>query len=350
MTDRLRGVADGCRPVCRQVTVDVPATSANLGSGFDCAGLALDFCDHLTFTLPQVDPDGSGVDRAERAGREARTLVTVKGEGQGRLPVDGRNLVASTFRRACAAFGLEVDDVFLEADNRIPQARGMGSSASALVGAVAAADAFCHSGRIDRHRVFELAASYEGHPDNVAPAVYGGLTISWPLAGADREGPGGYGTVGYPVDEGVEAAILVPDFRVPTSQARQILPDGLSMSDAVFNMARVGLLPAALGPSATEVGATGSGDRREGLLYTATQDRVHQPFRRSLMPASWTLVERLRGQGLAAAISGAGPSVIVLHRGRREEIAHLAGPELAGGHWDLLDLPIRTGGVEVTRG
>ena len=147
-------------PICKQVKVRVPATSANLGSGFDTVGLALDYHDELTFTMC-----------ADPSNRAAQVLI--HGEGEDTLPRDETHLVVSTFRRACQTFGLGRFGFILEARNNIPQARGMGSSAEAIVAGIAAAAAFAHDDELDRDPVFELAAAIEGHPDNVAPAVYG---------------------------------------------------------------------------------------------------------------------------------------------------------------------------------
>ncbi|WP_032836763.1 homoserine kinase, partial [Gardnerella vaginalis] len=151
------------KPVCNSVSVCVPATSANLGSGFDVAGIALDYADSLIFTLNDTLDDSQDV------------RVIIHGEGESTLPKDETHLVVRAFRKACEAFDLPHLLFTLEAHNRIPQARGMGSSASAIVSGVAAAWAFAHNGDLNKQAIFELASSIEGHPDNVAPAVFGGL-------------------------------------------------------------------------------------------------------------------------------------------------------------------------------
>ena len=160
-------------PICNSVHVRVPATSANLGSGFDTVGLALDYHDELTFTLNDDPNDGIA-------------HVIIHGEGADALPCDETHLVVSTFRRACATFGLGRLGFTLEATNNIPQARGMGSSAEAIVAGIAAAAAFAQTGDLNRPAVFDMAAQIEGHPDNVAPAVFGGLTVSWGLRNRGR--------------------------------------------------------------------------------------------------------------------------------------------------------------------
>ena len=159
-------------PICNSVHVRVPATSANLGSGFDTVGLALDYHDELTFTLNDDPNDGIA-------------HVIIHGEGADTLPCDETHLVVSTFRRACATFGLGRLGFTLEATNNIPQARGMGSSAEAIVAGIAAAAAFAQTGDLNRPAVFDMAAQIEGHPDNVAPAVFGGLTVSWDFETAE---------------------------------------------------------------------------------------------------------------------------------------------------------------------
>ena len=353
-------------PVTRRVHVRVPATSANLGSGFDTVGLALDYHDELTFTLSD-DP------------ADTDAHVIIEGEGARTLPRDETHLVVSTFRRACRTFGLGRLGFTLEAHNRIPQARGMGSSAEAIVAGIAAAAAFAQEGELNRSAIFDLAATIEGHPDNVAPAVFGGLTVSWDFSTAEGVGSvpipggeplhGGFHTVNYPVDPAIAAAVFVPDYELSTEKARQALPATLPYRDAVYNVSRVGLLPAAMNPGALASTTTASdGSDADGgiaasvtpsalaatantLLYTATQDKLHQPYRAALMEPSWNLIERFRSHGYAAAVSGAGPCVLVLHYGdAREAIDAIAAEDLASGHWRVLHLPIDTTGVTVERG
>lgn len=372
-------------PICTQVKVRVPATSANLGSGFDTVGLALDYHDELTFTLSPDPTDGVA-------------HVFIHGEGEDTLPRDETHLVVSTFRRACATFGLGRLGFTLEATNNIPQARGMGSSAEAIVAGIAAAAAFAQPGELNRPAIFDMAAQIEGHPDNVAPAVFGGLTVSWDFATAEGVGSvaipggeplhGGFHTVNYPVDPAITAAVFVPDYELSTEKARQALPKELPHKDAVYNVSRVGLLPAAMNPvvlaqAAAQGGADALSDnaasfssdiagsatarvaanaqvsaaafataasQANALLFTATQDRLHQPYRAPLMPPSTELIKTFRAKGYAAAVSGAGPCVLVLHYGdAREAIDQVAVNQLASGHWRVLHLPINTAGVEIER-
>jgi len=183
-------------PVTRKVRVKVPATSANLGSGFDTVGLALDYHDELEFTL-SADPVNTAAQ------------VMIEGEGEDTLPRDETHLVVSTFRRACQTFGLGRVGFILQAHNNIPQARGMGSSAEAIVAGIAAAAAFAQDDDLNRDAVFELAAAIEGHPDNVAPAVYGGLTMSW-----DMETAEGVGSVPIPGGEPMHNGFPTLHYRV----------------------------------------------------------------------------------------------------------------------------------------
>ena len=351
-------------PVTHRVHVRVPATSANLGSGFDTVGLALDYHDELIFTLSD-DP----------ADTEAHVII--EGEGADTLPRDETHLVVATFRRACRTFGLGRLGFTLEAHNHIPQARGMGSSAEAIVAGIAAAAAFAQDGELNRSAIFDLAATIEGHPDNVAPAVFGGLTVSWDFSTAEGVGSvpipggeplhGGFHTVNYPVDPAITAAVFVPDYELSTEKARQALPAQLPYRDAVYNVSRVGLLPAAMNPgslaaattSGAAAGAEGAASAASGalaatantLLYAATQDKLHQPYRAALMEPSWNLIERFRSHGYAAAVSGAGPCVLVLHYGdARGPIDAIAADDLASGYWRVLHLPIDTAGVTVERG
>ncbi|RBP97658.1 homoserine kinase [Bifidobacterium aemilianum] len=339
------------KPICSQVTVRVPATSANLGSGFDSVGLALDYCDELTFTLGEEARTGVG-----SAGADGPDLtVVIHGEGEADLPRDETHLVVSTFRKACQTFGLDQLPLSLEACNRIPQARGMGSSAEAIVAGIAAAAAFAQPGELNRQAVFAMAAVIEGHPDNVAPAVFGGLTVSWNFQAAERVGSvpipdgqplsQGYQTVQYPVADSLTASVFVPDFELSTEAARHALPKTLPYQDAIANISRVGLLPAAMNPDFLATRADPN-----ALLFAATQDMVHQPYRKELMPASWALVEAMRAGGFAAAISGAGPCVLVLHQGGDPALVRqLAQEELDSGHWRLLQLRVHPSGVQVER-
>lgn len=340
------------KPVCNSVSVCVPATSANLGSGFDVAGIALDYSDSLVFTLD----DSQDV------------RVIIHGEGEDTLPKDETHLVVRAFRKACEAFGLPRLRFTLEAHNRIPQARGMGSSASAIVSGVAAAWAFAHNGDLNKQAIFELASSIEGHPDNVAPAVFGGLTTSW-KNGSE------FHTVRYGVSKQIRATIFVPNFTLSTQMARQALPEKVPYADAVFNVSRACLLPIAFGDfgyacdSADSCDSVDSCDScvkstlsRNDLLFTATQDAIHQQYRASLMQPTWDLVKALRYKGFAAAISGAGSCAAVFYEEKseafveennatniNEKIEKIAKPLLVGCDWKVLHVHVDSTGVAITR-
>lgn len=338
------------KPVCNSVSVCVPATSANLGSGFDVAGIALDYADSLVFTLDDALDDSQDV------------RVIIHGEGEDTLPKDETHLVVRAFRKACEAFGLPHLRFTLEAHNRIPQARGMGSSASAIVSGVAAAWAFAHNGNLNKQAIFELAAAIEGHPDNVAPAVFGGLTTSW--KNGDE-----FHTVRYGVSKQIRATIFVPNFTISTQMARQALPEKVPYADAVFNVSRACLLPIAFGDFGDSRDSANSCDScvkstlsRNDLLFTATQDAIHQPYRASLMQPTWDLVKALRDKGFAAAISGAGSCAAVFYEEKSpatvdennatnisEKIEKIAEPLLSGCDWKVLHVHVDSIGVAITR-
>lgn len=327
------------------VRVRVPATSANLGSGFDAVGLALDYHDEIVFARV-ADPADTSVN------------VVIRGEGEDTLPRDETHLVVSTFRKACQVFGLPRFGFLMTASNRIPQARGLGSSAEAIVAGISAAAAFAHPGRISRDAIFDLAAQIEGHPDNVAPAVYGGLTVSYdlvtdegvgslPIAGGTPLAPG-FHSLRYQVDPAIRATVFVPDFHLSTEKARRALPDQVPYADAVHNLSRVALIPGALNPSSLAGEGEDLSARANSLLFVATQDRLHQPYRANLMPASTDLIDLFRRHGYAAAVSGAGPCVIVLHYGdASEDLKVLAKDQLDSGHWRILQLDVDLQGVQV---
>lgn len=338
------------KPVCNSVSVCVPATSANLGSGFDVAGIALDYADSLVFTLDDSLDDSQDV------------RVIISGEGENTLPKDETHLVVRAFRKACEAFGLPRLRFTLEAHNRIPQARGMGSSASAIVSGVAAAWAFAHNGDLNKQAIFELASSIEGHPDNVAPAVFGGLTTSW--KNGDE-----FHTVRYSVSKQIRATIFVPNFTLSTQMARQALPEKVPYADAVFNVSRACLLPIAFGDFGYACDSADSADScvkstlsRNDLLFTATQDAIHQQYRASLMQPTWDLVKALRDKGFAAAISGAGSCAAVFYEEKSEafveennatniskKIEKIAKPLLSGCDWKILHVHVDSTGVAITR-
>ena len=260
------------------VRVSVPATSANLGPGFDSLGLALDLRDELEGELV-----GSGL------------VVEVTGAGAGVVPLDEEHLVVRAMRRAFDALGGQPTGLRLTCRNSIPHARGLGSSSAAIVGGLVLARALVDGGTtaLDDAALLDLAIEMEGHPDNVAPALRGGFVIS----GHDDRGES-Y-AVDARVDARVSAALFVPPEPLSTEVARGLLPEHVPHADAAADAGKAALLVAALGS-------------RPDQLWRATRDYLHQDYRRPAMPASLDLVDRLRADGLAAVVSGAGPTVLVL--------------------------------------
>jgi homoserine kinase len=261
----------------RPVRVSVPATSANLGPGFDSLGLALDLRDTLTVS---VTPGGLEVE--------------VLGEGADGVSRDETHLVVRAMRAAFDRIGDQPRGLALRCVNAIPHARGLGSSSAAIVAGVHLARALVPDGaaRLDDAAAFALAAEMEGHPDNVAPACFGGLVIS----GRDDDG---FFAVPSPVDPRIGAVAFVPPTPVSTRAARGLLPAVVPHAEAAANAGRTALLVAALAG-------------RPDQLTRATTDFLHQSYRRPAMPESLALVEELRSDGLPAFVSGAGPTVLVL--------------------------------------
>ena len=280
------------------VRVRVPATSANLGPGFDALGLALALHDDL-------DVHALGT---------SDVVVEVTGEGVGEVPDDEQHLVVRALRLALDHVGAPQSGVRLVCRNRIPHGRGLGSSAAAVVaGVLAARGLVAEPEALPDEVVVQLAAELEGHPDNAAPAVLGGATAAW--AEGDR-----FRAVTLPVSDELAPVAIVPAQHLSTKAARGVLPAQVPHADAAFQAGRAALLVEALG-------------RRPDLLLTATQDRLHQEYRRRVMPDSLALVDALRARGVAAVVSGAGPTVLALARragGAEDGDADAAGPDAAG--------------------
>ncbi|MGW4500003.1 homoserine kinase [Micromonospora sp. NPDC004336] len=259
------------------VRVRVPATSANLGPGFDALGLALTLHDDVA-----AEVTGGGV------------TVTVTGEGAGELPADDRHLVVRAMRATFDALGGQPPGLAVECVNRIPQARGLGSSSAAIVAGVLLARALVTDGeaRLDDAAALRLAAGIEGHPDNVAPCLLGGFTLAWTE-------PSGARAVSLPVAPGVRPTVFVPGERGLTAAARAALPPTVPHGDAALNAGRAALLVHAMTTD-------------PALLLPATVDRLHQDYRADGMPGTAALVRALRAVGVAAVVSGAGPTVLAL--------------------------------------
>ena len=267
------------------VHVRIPATSANLGPGFDALGLAL--------TLYN-DVEASAADAV---------TVAVEGEGAGQLPTNADNVVARGVRLAFEAAGRPFKGVALRCANRIPPARGLGSSAAAWVGGLVAGNALS-GGELTRQALLSLATRAEGHPDNVAAALLGGLTISCSDVG------GAVTAVSLPVPAGLTWIVLVPAVTSSTAEARAVLPAAVPRTDAIFNVQRVALLLAALRAPDHEA------------LRVALDDRLHQPYRRALFPWMPAVADAARRAGaLGCVLSGAGPSLLALVAGGADSVA-----------------------------
>jgi len=300
----------------RGIRVRVPATSANLGPGFDTLGIALAYGDELTvFT------------------REAPgATVAVSGVGEGEVPTDETNLVVRAAAHVFESLGRTMPGIDVEARNRIPHGRGMGSSGSAIVAGVMIAAGLLQSDPespvvLGDDELLAFATELEGHPDNVAPALFGGLTIAWTTEAGPR-------FKRLMVHRGVAPLVLVPSFTMSTELARSLQPKQVPHEDAVFNVSRSALLIAALTQSPE-------------LLLEATEDRLHQNYRGDAMPATRDLIGELRAAGHAAVVSGAGPSVLVLSSGPAERLA--AADLVSERHpdWRTLLLAVDTKGATV---
>ena len=267
-----------------RVHVRVPATSANLGPGFDALGLALALHNEI------VAEEADGV------------TVKIDGEGADRLARDGGNVVARGVRLAYEAAGRGFKGCALECVNRIPTARGLGSSAAAWVGGLVAGNALLGS-PLSREALLALAARAEGHPDNVAAAVFGGLTVS--CATAD-----GVTAVTLPVTGSLAWVVLVPEVTSGTAEARALLPRSIPREDAVFNVQRVALLLAGLQTALP------------AALTVALEDRLHQPYRLKLFPWMPEIAAAARAAGaLGCVLSGAGPSLLAVVAGDGTSVA-----------------------------
>jgi homoserine kinase len=293
------------------VDVTVPATSANLGPGYDALGLALDLRDRVSAEVV----DGTGDPE-----------ITVSGEGAGSVPRGPDHLVHRAMVAAFDHMDCPAPRVRLHCVNVIPHGRGLGSSSAAIVAGVCAARALVAGGSLlmDDDAVFALAAELEGHPDNVAPAFFGGFTVAY----ADG---GRFHATALSVDPRVSAVVFVPPEAVETKVARGLLPQTVPHADAAANAGRAALLLAALGG-------------RPELLLPATEDRLHQDYREPAMPASLALVRALRADGLPAVVSGAGPTVLVLTDHAASDGLLDRAPE----GWRALALAVENRGAQVT--
>ncbi len=293
------------------VHIRVPATSANLGPGYDALGLALSLYDDIDASLA----DSGGVQ------------VVVTGEGAGELDTGEGHLVVRAMRRAFDRMGTpQPGGIRLRCHNRIPHARGLGSSSAAICAGILAARALSRNGDLTDDEVFALADEMEGHPDNVAPCLAGGLTIAWTQhSGAPR-------MVKLVPDASIRPVVIVPATRLATETARDLLPKDVPHKDASFNAGRAALLIAAL---------TQRPER--ALLLAATEDRLHQDYRAPAMRESADLVERLRAVGVPAVVSGAGPTILAFSTSDSQD---LIAPEV-GNDWHIQLMDVDPVGANV---
>ena len=295
----------------KQVTVRIPATSANLGPGFDTFGMALSFYDEYSATVTNEN-----------------LKIEIHGEGEAEAPRDESNLIYKSLAWVYQKLGKSVPGLTLTCNNNIPHGRGMGSSGAAVAGGVMLAAALLADEKeFSEQELLEFATDLEGHPDNVAPALFGGFTIAW----VDNEKP--YHKK-LAVHRGLSPLVLVPPHQMSTKLARSLQPESVPHADAVFNVSRTALLVAALTQSPE-------------LLMAATEDRLHQNYRASAMPETSELIQALRSQGHPAVVSGAGPSVLVLEDdpAKRLEAIEIAAKKFPS--WKALTLAVDSKGASV---
>lgn len=270
-------------PVGAGVTVRVPASSANLGPGFDSLGVALSLYDEIVVTTT-----------------ESGLTVRVEGEGADDVPCGPTHLVVRALERGLEAAGVWAAGLDVMCRNAIPHSRGLGSSAAAVVGGLAAANGLV--GKLDGalmltdERLVQLASEFEGHPDNAAASILGGVVVSWTETVDDAPV---YRAVRLEPHVDLRPVVLVPSERSSTAHTRGLLPDTVPHTDAAFNVSRAALAVVAV-------------TSRPDMLLPASQDRLHQHYRAEALPLTTSWIERLRERGIAAMVSGAGPTVLVL--------------------------------------
>jgi len=260
----------------KRIKVSVPATSANLGPGYDSLALALELRDEVTAELNS----------------ENKVSVMITGEGAGILPNDHTHLIAKTIIQTAQVFDLEIGGFTLDCKNAIPQGRGLGSSAAAVIAGLTIARELLDL-EIDDDFVLQTATKIEGHPDNASACLLGGLTISWETENGEVN------TRAMNVNQAIIPVVGIAKTELATEKARGLIPTQVPHSDAVYNSARTALLVAALVAD-------------PGSLLDATSDKLHQQYRRPAYPESMELVDLLRKNNVAACISGAGPTVLAL--------------------------------------
>ena len=297
------------------IQVQVPATSANLGPGFDSFGLALAMHDRYVAQIL----DDAGLD------------IDVTGEGADEVPRTDKNLLVKAMNKGFDFLGGKPKGIAVRALNVIPHGRGLGSSASAIVGGLCLARALVLTGidKMSDEKLLQLATDMEGHPDNVAAALYGNAVVAWQ---EDQHGKEVAQAISVSVDTIIRAIAFIPSTAVATSKARKMLPEMIPHRDAARNSANSALLVHAL-------------TLRPDLLFRATEDFLHQSYRQDAMPASFALLTKLRSAGVAAFISGAGPTVLALHTGNESDVAELI--RAAGSKFEAKSLEIARSGATI---
>ena len=276
------------------IQVQVPATSANLGPGFDSFGLAFGMYDRYVAQI--LDEGGLDID--------------VTGEGADEVPRTDKNLLVKAMYKGFDFLGGRPKGLAVRALNVIPHGRGLGSSASAIIGGLVLARSLVLTGtdKMSDEALLNLANEMEGHPDNVAAALFGGATIAW----QDLEkGKAVAHAIHLPVDPRIKVMAFIPSSPLATSKARKMLPESIPFADAQRNTTNAALMTQAI-------------TIRPDLLFAATEDFLHQSYRQEAMPASFALMTKLRAAGLAAFVSGAGPTVLALHTEGDEETTQLS--------------------------
>jgi homoserine kinase len=282
-----------------RITARAPATSANLGPGFDCFGLALDLCNEVTLDT-ELEPG-----------------VTWEGEGADELPTDGTDMVSRALDHVAGSAGKRLPRFALHGVNRVPVQRGLGSSSAACVAGIALGSRLLGVG-LDANRMLALASALEGHGDNAAAAILGGLTLAF----GDRD------AVRLEPDPSLRPVALVPDdVRVSTRAARAALPTSTSLTDAAFNAGRSALAILAL-------------TQRPDLLADALEDRLHQRVRLGLAPEAEELFHALKSNGVPVCVSGSGPALLAFETDARPVSEPSEG-------WRALRLPVHARGVEI---
>jgi len=276
------------------IQVQVPATSANLGPGFDSFGLAFGMYDRYVAQI--LDEGGLDID--------------VTGEGSDEVPRTDKNLLVKAMYKGFDFLGGKPKGLAVRALNVIPHGRGLGSSASAIIGGLVLARSLVLTGtdKMSDEALLNLANEMEGHPDNVAAALYGGATIAWQ---DEAHGKVTAHSIHLPVDPRIKVMAFIPSTPLATKKARTLLPESIPFADAQRNSTNAALMTQAI-------------TIRPDLLFAATEDFLHQRYREEAMPASFALMTKLRAAGIAAFISGAGPTVLALHTEGEEETLQLS--------------------------